>query len=157
MSDDHDTPLDPRSNGVDEAGSTHTPAGKFAPRNGLGQRFAKGNKHGRGNPLAVKMHEGRMQFLDAIAAGTLPALAKRLQVAALEGDLKATKLLLSYCLGRPQQAVELTGAGGEPPGAGFAAVTTVVLNALSGPEHAEVRVRIAADLMRLDDARDDDA
>ena len=51
----------------------------------------------------------RMQFLDAIAAGTIPALATRLQVAALEGDLEATKLLLGYCLGKPSPAVELSG------------------------------------------------
>ena len=70
-------------------------------------------------------------------------------MAALEGDLEATKLLLGYALGRPQQAVELTGADGEPLGVNFAAVTTIVLNALAGPEHAEARVRIAADLMRL--------
>ena len=129
------------------------PDGKFTPGNGIGHRFARGNKHGRGNPTAIRMHEGRMQFLDAIHAGTLAALARKLQVSALEGDLEATKLLLGYALGRPQQAVELTGADGEPLGINFAAVTTIVLNALAGAEHAEARVRIAAQLMELGDVR----
>ena len=47
-----------------------------------------------------------MQFLEAIHEGTIPALAKKLQVAALEGDLEATRLLLGYALGKPTQAVE---------------------------------------------------
>ena len=130
----------------------HTPAGKFAPGNALGHRFAPGNKHGRGNPTAIRMHEHRMQFLDAIAEGTIPALAKRLQVAALNGDEFSVKVLLDYCLGKPAQAIELTGADGEPLGVNFAAVTTIVLDALAGPEHAEARVRIAAQLMEIGDA-----
>ena len=84
----------------------HTPAGKFAP----------GNRFGKGNPTAIRMREHRMQFLEAIAEGTIPALAKRLQVAALKGDEFAVKVLLDYCLGKPQQAVELTGADGAPLG-----------------------------------------
>ena len=46
---------------------------------------------------------------------------------------------------------------GEPLGINFHAVTAVVMGALAGPEYAEARVKIAADLMRLDEARDDDA
>ena len=157
MSDDQDTPSDPPGNGVGGDGRTHTPGGKFAPGNGLGRPFAAGNKHGRGNPTAIRMHEGRMQFLDAIHEGTLAALAKKLQVAALEGDMDATRLLLSYALGRPQQAVEVSGPDGSPLGLNVGTITTVILNALSGPEHMEARVRIAADLMRLDEARADDA
>jgi len=152
MSDDQGTPLDPPGNVADGDGRTHTPSGRFAVGNRLGRPFVAGNKHGRGNPTAIRMYEGRMQFLDAIHEGTLAALARKLQVAALEGDMEATKLLLGYALGRPQQAVELTGADGEPLGVNFAAVTTIVLDALAGPEHAEARVRIAARLMELGDA-----
>lgn len=127
------------------------------PERGPRGHFAPGNKLASGNPNAKRMHELRRQFLEAIADGTIAALAKKLQVAALQGDMDATKLLFDYTLGRPSQAVELTGADGEPLGLNIGAVTTIVLNALSGPEHAEARLRIAADLMRLDDARDDDA
>ncbi len=131
----------------------HTPAGKFAPGNALGHRFAPGNKHGRGNPTAIRMHEHRMQFLDAIDAGTIPALARRIQAGALSGDEFSVKVLLDYCLGKPAQAVQLSGPDGEPLGVNFAAVTTIVLNALAGDEHAEARVRIAAQLMELGDVR----
>lgn len=128
------------------------PDGKFAPGNGIGHRFAPGNKHGRGNPTAIRMNEHRQQFLDAIDAGTIPALAQRIQAGALSGDEFSVKVLLDYCLGKPAQAVELTGADGEPLGVNFAAVTTIVLNALAGPEHSEARVKIAAQLMELGDA-----
>lgn len=137
----------------------HTPAGKFAPGNGIGHRFAAGNKYGKGNPTAVRMSEHRIQFLDAVHEGTIPALVRKLQVDALKGDEFAVKMLFDYCLGKPSQAVELSGPDGESLGVNFGAVTTIVLNALSGPEHAEARVRIAADLIKLDGdgARDVDA
>lgn len=143
MSDDRETAVSPVPN------DGQAPDGKFAPGNGLGRRFEPGNKHGRGNPQALRMHEHRMQFLEAINEGTIPALARKLQVDALKGDEFAVKVLLDYCLGKPAQAVQLSGPDGEPLGVNFAAVTTIVLNALAGPEHAEARVRIAAQLMEL--------
>lgn len=150
MSDDQDTVDSPVTN------NGQAPDGKFARGNGIGHRFAKGNRMGRGNPNARRIHELRVKFLDAIHPDTIPALARQLQAAALRGDMDATKLLFDYCLGKPSQAVELSGPDGEPLGLNFGAVTNVVLGALSGPEHAEARVKIAADLMRLDDGRDDD-
>lgn len=122
------------------------------PERGPRGHFAAGNKLASGNPRAKRMYELRRQFLDAIADGTIAALAKKLQVLALQGDMDATKLLFDYTLGRPSQAVELSGPDGEPLGLNIGAVTTIVLNALAGPEHAEARVKIAADLMRLGDA-----
>lgn len=133
----------------------HAPDGKFVAGNGVGHRFEKGNRFGKGNPTARKMHELRMQFLDAVHPDTIPALARGLQVKALkEGDEFAIQTLLSYCLGKPTGAIELSGPDGEPLGINFHAVTAVVLNALAGPEHAEARIKVAADLMRIDDARD---
>jgi hypothetical protein len=133
----------------------HTPDGKFAPGNGVGRRFEKGNRMGRGSPTAIKMNEYRRAFLEALDPRVIPALAGRLSKDALQGDLEATKVLLGYAMGRPQQAVELSGPDGAELGINVGAITTVVLGALSGPEHAEARVRIAADLMRLDEARDE--
>ncbi len=125
-------------------GGGHTTAGKFAP----------GNRFGRGNPQARRHHEFRMQFLDAIAEGTIPMLAKRLQIAALGGDLDSTKILLDYCLGKPAAAVELSGPNGEPLGVNFHAVTAIVLDALAGDPAR--RIEVAARLMELDDVRDAD-
>jgi hypothetical protein len=143
--------------GNDGNGNGQAPNGRFLPGHGFGRRFEKGNRLGRGNPQAIRMHEHRMQFLEAIHEGTIPALAKKLQVAALEGDEFATKMVLDYALGRPQQAVELSGPDGSPLGVNIGQMTMIIMNALAGPEYAEARVRIAADLMRLDDARDDHA
>ncbi len=117
--------------------------------------FGRGNKAAAGNGNARRMQEYRRMFLDAIHPETIPTLARRLQAEALQGDKDAMKLLFDYVMGKPSQAVELTGADGSPLGVNFAAVTTIVLDALSGPEHAEARVKIAGDLMRLggDDAQ----
>ena len=126
-------------------GGGHTTAGKFAP----------GNRFGRGNPQARRHHEFRMQFLDAIAEGTIPMLAKNLQIAALGGDLDSTKILLDYCLGKPGMVVALTDADGGPIGLNFNAVTAIVLDALAGDPAR--RIEVAARLMELDDVRDADA
>jgi hypothetical protein len=127
--------------------SSHTPAGKFAP----------GNRLGRGNPNARRVHELRLQFLDAVHPDTIPALARRLQVQALNGDLDSMKLLLDYTLGKPAQAVALTDADGGPLGFNFHQVTAVVLDALA--DDPARRIEVAARLMELetDDARDADA
>ena len=94
MSDDHDTLLDPPGNNVDREGQTHTPGGKFAPGNGIGHRFAKGNKHGKGNPTAIRMHANRVQLLEALDPRVIPALVGKLSREALEGDMEAVKVLL---------------------------------------------------------------
>lgn len=125
-------------------GLGHTPAGKFAP----------GNRFGKGNPNARRMHELRQQFLDALDAGTVPALAQRLRSDALEGSEFAIKLLLEYAIGKPSQAVELSGPDGESLGLNIGAITTIILGVLSGPEHAEARVRLADQLEAMSDAGD---
>jgi hypothetical protein len=147
-----DTPGEPVVSAVTNNG--HAPDGKFTAGNGIGHRFEKGNRFGKGNPNARRQHELHQAFLDAIHPDAIPALARRLQAQALSGDLDAAKLLLDRCLGRPSQMVALTDADGGSLGINVGAITTVVLSALSGPEHAAARVKIAADLMRLDDVRD---
>jgi hypothetical protein len=98
-----------------------------------------------------------MDFLNAIDPRTLPALARRLQAQALRGDMDSIKLLIDHTLGRPAQAVALTGADGESLGFNFHAVTAVVLDALA--DDPARRIEVAARLMELetDDARDADA
>lgn len=115
-------------------------------------RFGLGNPGGRGNPNARKMYELRRALVDAATPKVVAGLGRKLAMLGLQGDVQAAKLYLEYVVGKPPQAVELTGADGEPLGVNFAAVTTIVLNALAGPEHAEARVRIAAQLMELGDA-----
>jgi hypothetical protein len=118
--------------------------------------FGPGNKAAAGNGNARKMQEYRRQFLEAIHADTIPMLARKLQYDALKsGDEFAIRTLLDYCLGKPAQAVELTGADGEPLGVNFHQVTAIVLDALA--DDPARRIEVAAKLMELDDARDADA
>jgi hypothetical protein len=101
------------------------------------------------------MAELRGQFLSAIHPETIPALARKLQHDALKGDEFAVTTLLSYTLGRPQQAVAVTDGEGGPLGFNFHQVTAVVLDALA--DDPARRIEVAAKLMELDDARDADA
>jgi len=126
-----------------------------APERGPGGLFAKGNKLAAGNPQAKRMAELRGQFLAAIHPGTIPALARKLQHDALKGDEFAVRVLFDYALGKPSQAVELSGPDGSPLGLNFNAVTAIVLDALAGDPAR--RIEVAARLMELDDVRDDDA
>lgn len=115
-------------------------------------QFAPGNKLAAGNRQARRQHEHRMQFLDAIAEGTIPALARQIQVKALQGDLDCMKILLDYTLGKPAQAVALTDSDGGPLGVNFNQVTAIVLDALAGDPAK--RIEVARRLMELDDAGD---
>lgn len=81
--------------------------------------FGRGNKAASGNGNARRMQHFRRLFLDAIDPETIPALARRLQEEALQGDRDAMKLLFDYVMGKPSQAVELTGEDGAPLGLGL--------------------------------------
>jgi hypothetical protein len=118
----------------------HAPDGKFAAGNGVGHRFEKGNRFGKGNPLARRQHEHRMQFLDAVHPETIPALARKLQHDALKGDEFAVRVLLDYCLAKPAQAVELSGPEGEP--LERSAELSAALGAALSPFSEEVRFAV---------------
>jgi hypothetical protein len=119
--------------------------------------FGPGNKAAAGNGNARRMQEFRRRFLEAVDPETIPKLVEQLSAAALGGDFDATKLLLEYTVGKPSQALELSGPEGEPLGLNVGAITTIILGALAGPEHAEARVALAARFKELaDDARDRD-
>src|SRR4051812_39777313 len=105
--------------------------------------FGPGNKAAAGNGNARRMQEFRRMFLEAVEPGTIPKLVEQLTAAAEGGDFDAIKLLLEYTVGKPSQAVELSGPEGEPLGMNVGQMTLIVMNALAGPQYAEARVRIA--------------
>lgn len=124
-------------------------------------RFTVGNREARGNPNARKMFELRRVLLDAPAASPnlVEAVFTRLCRMALgepaediPPDLEAMKLYLAYTVGRPMQAVEISGPDGEPLGGDFAALRGVILGVLA--RFPEARVEVAAALMRLRSADD---
>jgi hypothetical protein len=131
---------DERSN----AGSNgRAPGGKFAP----------GNSFGRGNPNLVKMHALRRRLLDTVDEDAMGRVAAKLVQTAESGDLDAIKILLSYTIGRPPQAIELTGADGTPLGLDFSTIQAAILRALAG--HPDARVKVAAELRTLIDVGGD--
>ena len=69
-------------------------------------RFAPGNKVARGNPFARRMARLRSRALAAVSGADLEAIVRQLAAAAKTGDVLAAKLVLSYVLGRPPEAVD---------------------------------------------------
>jgi hypothetical protein len=74
-------------------------------RDGRG-RFAKGNAGGPGNPFARRVAGLRRALLEAVTEEDMEVVARRLVAQAVEGDIAAARLLLSYTLGKPADAVD---------------------------------------------------
>jgi hypothetical protein len=74
-------------------------------RDGRG-RFAKGNAGGPGNPFARQVAALRRALLAAVTEEDMEVVARRLVAQAVEGDIAAARLLLSYTLGKPGAAVD---------------------------------------------------
>jgi hypothetical protein len=71
-----------------------------------GGRFAKGNAGGPGNPFARQVAGLRRALLAAVTEEDMEVVARRLVAQAVEGDIAAARLLLSYTLGKPGAAVD---------------------------------------------------
>ena len=74
-------------------------------RDGRG-RFAKGNPGGPGNPLAQHASNMRRAAMDAIGPEHVTAILRKVAKRALEGDLKAARIVLDRVLGRPREEPE---------------------------------------------------
>jgi hypothetical protein len=100
-------PLNPTPNGTPTANGEHaTPSPDTPPPSGRDAhgRFTKGNSGGPGNPFARQSAAIQRVFRSVVSEEKALALALKLMDMALEGNLVAAKLLLSYGVGRPQQA-----------------------------------------------------
>jgi len=69
-------------------------------------RFGRGNRYGRGNPLAAKVQKLRVALVRAVTPDDLQAVARALLTAAKAGDTGAAKLLFDRTLG-PAAALDL--------------------------------------------------
>jgi hypothetical protein len=69
-------------------------------------RFSKGNPGGPGNPFARQVAQLRKRLLDRLTGEDLDGIADKLIALAKEGDVPATKLLFTYTLGQPADAVQ---------------------------------------------------
>ncbi len=69
-------------------------------------KFAKGNKQGRGNPMAAKCEALRMALYKAVSIEDIRAIVEQLKEQAIGGNLgnlKAIGILLDRLLGPPIQ------------------------------------------------------
>jgi len=112
--------------------------------------FTKGNKLGRGNPVAKRSHELRKVLLDTTSAADVERVGRKLYEMALDGDVQAAQVWLSYIVGKPTQAVQVSGPDGKA--LGVQVIVAAVLKAL-GP-YPEARLAVAGKLAAIEDARD---
>jgi hypothetical protein len=110
-------------------------------------RFGKGNRFGRGNPYLVRVHALRAKLAECATDDDLTRIVRKLSDLAAEGDVSAARLWLEYAVGRPVQALELSGPDGEPLGGDLATLRSVILTALD--RHPAAKVEVAMALMRL--------
>jgi hypothetical protein len=119
----------------------------FDGRDGAG-RFAPGNRLAAGNPLAKRMHAHRKALLDSTTPEDVQRVGRRLFDLAVGGDVAAAKVWLEYVVGKPPQALELSGPDGEPLGVDWERLQNVMLGALA--RFPEAKVALAAELRQLD-------
>ena len=89
--------------GTNARPSTHGPDGATPGRDANG-RFAKGNRLGRGNPLAGRAAKLRAALLRACTEKDVRTIMKSLIREALAGDVASAKLVLAYTVGQPEAA-----------------------------------------------------
>ena len=65
--------------------------------------FLPGNTEGQGNPFNRQVQALRAAMISGVSAGDIAEVIATLVTAAKSGDISATKLLLSYCIGQPHQ------------------------------------------------------
>lgn len=74
-------------------------------RDGNG-RFGAGNAGGPGSPLAAQAVKLRRAAMEAVSPEIVSGIMRRVARKALEGDLKAARLVLDRAIGRPREESE---------------------------------------------------
>jgi len=82
--------------------SPSNPRGNGGGRDPATGRFARGNKLGRGSPLAGQAARLRAELLGAVKPADLRRIVGAMIQRALKGDVPSAKLILEYALGPPQ-------------------------------------------------------
>jgi hypothetical protein len=117
-------------------------------------RFGPGNQYARGNPQNRRVAEFRQSLLDATDSDTVVRVGKTLSDLAVAGDVTAAKVWLEFVIGKPPQAVELSGPDGEPLGVDWERLQATLLGALGRFPEAKVAVAVALRGLAVDDTRD---
>ena len=105
-------------------------------------RFTPGNAIGKGNPGNRRQRELRAALIEAATPEKVKAVEEALHELAVGGDVAAAKVWLDHVVGKPLQAVEVSGPDGQA--LGMEVVMTAVLAALA--PYPEARLAVAARL-----------
>jgi hypothetical protein len=129
---------------MNEPSTNGVPSGGRDPISG---RFEPGNRFSTGNSIAQRTRELRRAIFDAVQAGDVEQVIRKLMEQAKAGDTASAKLFLEFTCGRPSQSVEVTGRDGEPLGGpDLSMVISSVMAALA--PFPDARVALAASLYR---------
>lgn len=112
----------------------------------IGGRFARGNKVGVGNPAHKRMRQLRQQFLDCVGDDAMSEVTATLVEMAKGGDTQAMRIFYEWTIGRPPQAIELSGPDGEP--LSMVQVVTTIMAALGNDP--EIQDKVGKALRRLE-------
>jgi hypothetical protein len=111
----------------------------------LDGRFATGNRISQGNIGNKRMQELRRALLGSTTPEDVQEVGKALLEMAIGGDVAAAKVLLDHVVGKPVQAVELSGPDGVA--LDLPAIVSTIMIALG--DDLTARVKVAAAFRRL--------
>jgi len=134
---------------MDNSSQNGSPAG----RNRVTGHFQKGNNFSRGNAVARRTRELRQATLDAVSADQVAAVITKLAALAADGDVPAARVFLEHVIGKPTQALEVTGADGQVLGLDMDRLLATIQATLA--KHPEIKFELAAQLQKLSHADDD--
>jgi hypothetical protein len=108
-------------------------------------RFAPGHSFSKGNPSNKRVAELRRTLLDCATPDRVKEVEQALFKAAVGGDVPAAKVWLEYTIGKPVQAVELSG----PDGSSLDLTTVVQTVLVALGDDVSARLKVAQAFRRL--------
>ena len=114
--------------------------------------FQAGNQIAKGHVGNARMRELRRTLVEAATPEKVKAVEESLHELAVGGDVAAAKVWLDHVVGKPVQAVELSGPDGQA--LDLPAIVATIMVAL-GDEPA-ARVKVAAAFRKLGSSADGD-
>jgi hypothetical protein len=108
-----------------------------------GHQFARS----RGNPVTRRMHELRKALLDCVDEAELRDVVGKLSELARNGDVPAAKVWLEHVVGKPPQAIQVTGPDGGPLRLSLAGITGTIMAALASFPDAQLSAGLALQAM----------
>src|SRR6516164_3129532 len=116
-------------------------------------RFAPGNQAAVGDPGNTRMKELRRALLECATEEKVKAVEESLHELAVGGDVAAAKVWLDHVVGKPVQALEVSGPDGQA--LNLPSIVSTIMIALGDDPAA--RVKVAAAFRKLGSSADGDA